>query len=405
MKLHDMIIYSVKYLRVQRLRSWLTIIGIVMGVATIVTLVSISEGVRKDVESQMSEFGSDMIIILPVNIQKVSTIMSYGRRPTAGKLYDKDYEKIKNIPGISMIGRAVYSRTSLEFKEKGINTAVIGIDSSMFDMWPNHLKIESGRIFNDNEKRVVVLGNDAANVLFGDDKVKVNSKILIGGKEFRVVGILEKVGTSLSQTDDAAIYIPFEEGRELFAPAVLKNEISMIYLKADEGYDTKLLKEKIEEQLVALHRTTYDDKDFSVVTSDMINDIVEGVLGALTLFLLLISLVAALVGGIGISNTMFMSVLDRTREIGILKSLGAKRSEILMIFMIESVIIGFIGGMLGIAISIGILEIAKMYGIPSVVTINLVVTVIVFSVLVGATAGVIPAYNASKIDPIEAIRY
>jgi len=405
MKLTDMFVYSIKYLRTQKLKSWLTIIGIVIGTATIVSLVSIGDGIRYDITKQLEGFGSNYMVVIPVNIEGRGISLSIGQAPSSGKLYEKDYDKIRNIPGVKKVARWIYSRTSLQFKDKKITAPVYAGDTEVFDMYPEYMKIQSGRIFNNNEQRVVVLGYDAANKLFGKDEIKVNNKMYIGGEEFRVVGILEKMGTSLSQQDDKSIYIPLREGRELFKSTIGKNEISAMIIESEEGYDVEMIKERIEEQLIAQHKVTAEDKDFSVITADYVNKIVEDITGTLTLFLLLISSVSAVVGGIGISNTMFMSVLERTREIGVLKSIGARSGEILKLFVIEAVIIGMVGGIIGCGIGIGISEIVKDFGISSMANPLFVIIVIVFSALTGAVAGAIPAYNASKIPPVEALNY
>lgn len=406
MKLEDMIEYSIKYLRTQKLRSWLTITGIVIGIAVIVSLIAIADGVKYDVENQLSEFGSNYLIIAPVNIEGGSeAFVSFGRQPTSGKLYEKDYQKIRSIAGIDMTARIVYGRTSVEFKGDGITSAVYGMDAEGFYMLPGYLKIENGRLYSDNEKRVVVLGNDAANELFGRNKIRVNNKILLGGHEYRVVGVLEKIGTAFSETDDSAIYVPYDDGRELFKSTLLEKEISMIFATVSEGYDIEIIKGRIEDQLLALHKISRDDKDFSVITAEFVNKMIGDISNTLTAFLVIISSVAAFVGGIGISNTMFMSVLNRTREIGVLKSTGAKKSDILMLFIIEAILIGLVGGIIGIGIGIAVVEAVKSFGIIPIVSFQLIAATMLFSIGVGAVAGAVPAYNASKIPAIEALKY
>ncbi|MEM0438003.1 MAG: ABC transporter permease [Candidatus Micrarchaeia archaeon] len=404
MRLYDMLVYSVKYLRTQKLRSWLTIIGIVIGVATIVTLVSVGDGVKQDVESQMSQMGDNVIMVVPVNIGSAS-LTSLARTTTAGKLYERDYEKVMSTPGITKGARLIIGRTSVQFKDKVVTSPVYAIDSTLFEAYPEYLELESGRYYNDNEKNVVVLGYDAANELFGKDKVKVNSIIQIGGQDFRVIGILKEIGTSLSTSDDLAIYVPVRAGRDLFKSVVAQNEVTIIYAMVDEGYDVNLVKERIEAQIDANHHVNADTRDYSVITAEFIRKTVDQVLSTLTVFLLLISSVSAVVGGIGISNTMFMSVLDRTREIGVLKSLGAKNNEILLLFIIEAIIIGLIGGIIGCTLGILAVEVIKGFGIMAIVSPQLIVLVLIFSMGIGAVAGAIPARNASKVPPVEALNY
>ncbi|MEM3364424.1 MAG: ABC transporter permease [Candidatus Micrarchaeia archaeon] len=404
MKIADMFIYSIKYLRTQKLRSWLTIIGIVLGVATIIALVSVGDGVKRDIDSQLAEMGDNLLIIVPVNIEGES-LTSLIRTSTAGKLYERDYEKAVSTPGVSKGARLIIGRTTISFKGKSLTSPVYAIDKAAFDAYPEYLTISSGRYYEDYEKNVVVLGYKAANEMFGKDKVSVNSIIQIGGQDFRVVGILDEIGTSMSSQDDFAIYVPVRAGRELFKSTVLQNEITMIYALVEKGYDINAVKERIEVQIDANHRVNKDTRDYSVITPDFIRKTIDNVTGTLTLFLLLISSVSAFVGGIGISNTMFMSVLDRTREIGVLKSLGAKRREILLLFIIEASIIGLIGGLIGTALGWWIASFVSSFGINTYVDPTFVVVVLIFSMLIGAVAGVIPAYNASKIPAVQALSY
>lgn len=220
------------------------------------------------------------------------------------------------------------------------------MDSEYFDQYANYMKIEDGRLFRDGEKHVVVLGNDAANVIFGKRKVSVGNIVRVNDIDYRVVGIMEKIGTSLSQQDDSSIMVPYDDGAELFGNQLSKNEVYVISVEASEGADIDEIKDGIEKKLISYHKVAPDKKDFSVITSDFIQETVGTILTMLSAFLLLITLVASVVGAIGIANTMFMSVLERTREIGVLKAIGATEKDITMIFLIESGIIGIVGASL-----------------------------------------------------------
>ena len=404
MKLEDMFAYSVKYLRTQKLRSWLTIIGIVIGVATVVALTSIGDGITREINNELSVLGTNILIIAPVNVEKMTSFT--GGIGTVGKLYERDFEKVESTPGVKLAGRMLLGRTAVQFKDKGITTIVRATDAKiMTDMWPDFFEVERGRMFSDNERGVVVIGYGVANDMFGKDKPQINSIIKIGGREFRVVGILKKVGSSFSSDDDLAFYIPIRDGRELFKSTVLPNEVTIIYATVEDGIDPNVVKERIQERLDANHRVDEDTRDYSVITSDFIMKTVNNITGTLTLFLLLISSVSAFVGGIGISNTMFMSVLDRTREIGVLKSLGAKRNEILILFMIEAAILGLIGGVIGSLLGWAVASYVSTFGIMTYVNPVFIVIVLIASIAIGVVAGVIPAYNASKIPAIEALSY
>ncbi len=404
MMLLDIFKYAFNSITEQKLRSWLTIIGIILGVATIITLVAIGDGVTEDINSQLEMFGAKSIVITPGGnmMQMMGGVMGGS---TLGKLYDKDFEELLRIPGIDEGSKVIYGRTTVEFKEKSFDILIFGADSNFFNLYEEALAIESGRYFEDNEKNVAVLANDAANELFGKDKVAIGNKIKIDGDEYRVVGILELIGTSMSAGDDLAIYIPFKDSREKLKDQILRDEISMMQFEIEEGVELEDITERIELRLMSLHKVNEDNKDFSIITADFVKDMMDQITGALTLFLLLISSISAVVGGIGISNTMFMSVLSKTTEIGVLKSIGARRKDILLIFIFQAAIIGLIGGVIGIGLGIVAVEVIKWYGIVPLISIQLIVLVVTFAVFIGILGGLIPAYNASKIPAIEALKY
>jgi putative ABC transport system permease protein len=404
MKFDDMLAYALKNLRTRSLRSWLTIIGIVIGVLTIIAVTSIGDGLKKEVTAQLDMFGPDMMFIIPVNIEKSMAAGGAGGM-TSGKLFEKDLDRVMRIPGVKSAAKMTYGRVSLQFKDKQIGSVVYAATANMFDQWGSMYNLEGGRFFKDSETKVAVLGNDAANQLFGKNKVSVGSIILINGENYRVVGILKKIGTSLSQHDDQSIFVPFDDGKNLFGNQLAKNEISFISIKVDEGQNAEEIKQKIEVELASLHRVTLDNKDFTVITADFINSTVGAVLGSVSVFLLAITLVSAVVGGIGIANTMFMSVIERTKEIGVLKSVGASRSDIQEIFLVESAIIGFAGGVLGLVAGLLVLFIAMQFGVPVLVRPENAVLAIAFSILVGVVSGWYPARQAAEMDAVEALGF
>lgn len=404
MNIIDIISYSFNGIKEQKLRSWLTIIGIVLGVATVLSLVAIGDGVSEDINSQLDAFGANSLMILP--FANTGYMGGFARGlPSSGKLYDKDFDAVMSLPGISDGTRVVYGRADVSYKDKTYSVLVYGAENKMFEFFEDMAGIETGRYYEDNEKSVAVLANDAANELFGKDKVSVGNRININGKDYRVVGILEKIGTSMSAGDDLAIYLPFREGRDALSDQILSNEISFIQLEVEEGLDVDEVSERVSQRLMTLHKVNEDTKDFSIMTADFVKDMVNQIVGALTLFLLLISSISAVVGGIGISNTMFMNVLNKTTEIGILKSIGAKRNDILLIFISQAAIIGLVGGIIGIGFGFIIVEIIKSYGIIPIISIRLILLVLGFAVFIGVIGGLIPAYNASKIPAIEALKY
>lgn len=399
--------YSVSNMVRRSLRSWLTILGMVIGVIAIVVILSVSEGFNRDINTQISSFGADQMFVYPISdISSAFSGGSSGLMSTSGKLRQEDVDDIKNIPGVKEVSRSLFGRASLSYKGKNITGFIVGTDKEMFDMYPTYIEVESGRVFKNGERNVAFFGSDAANKLFGKDKVQAGSVVSMNGKNFRVVGVQKLIGTSLSSSDDSQIYVTFDDAKDMFEGQYLDDEVGFIMVQVDSGFDPDQIKDAIEHKLAANHRVKLDDKDFSVITSAQISEIVGTILLSIQLVLAAVTLIASFVGAIGIANTMFMNVLERIREIGILKSVGATRNDILMIFLIESAIIGFAGGIIGLVLGYALLQVLSgMFAVPVFLRLRIIAFVFMFSIGTGVLAGIIPSWRAAKMDPVEALSY
>ena len=399
--------YAVDNMVRRSLRSWLTILGMVIGVMAIVVILSVSEGFNRDINTQMSAFGADMMFVYPISsLESAFSGGSAGLMSTSGKLRQEDVDDIRNIVGVKEVARSLFGRASLSFKGKNITGFIVGSDSEMFDMYGSYIEVESGRVFRNGERNVAFFGSDAASKLFGKDKVQVGSVVQMNGKNFRVVGVQKLIGTSLSASDDSQIYITFEDARDMFRGQFLPDEVGIIFVQTDSGYGPDEIKDAIERKLAANHHVRLDEKDFTVITSAQITEIVGTILLSIQLVLGAVTLIASVVGAIGIANTMFMNVLERIREIGILKSIGATRNDILMLFLIESAIIGFAGGLIGLVLGWAILQVlVDFFGVPVFLRLRIIAFVFIFSIGTGLLAGIIPSWRAAKMDPVEALSY
>jgi putative ABC transport system permease protein len=407
MNLKDTVLYALKNLSTRSLRSWLTIIGMVIGVIAIVVILSISEGFNDDITTQMAAFGADQMFVYPISdIGGARGGGVLGLQQTSGKLFQEDVDDIENIPGVKTIARTTFGRASLSFKEKNITAMIFPSDPEIFEMYGDYIELETGRLYKEGERNVVFFAADAATDYFGKDKVEAGSVIQINERNYRVVGIQKRIGTSLSAQDDTAIYVPFEEGETLFKGQFLEDEVGIIMVQIDEGFDADDIKETIEHKLAANHRVRPDELDFSVITSEQITEIVSTVLLSVQIVLGAITLIASVVGAIGIANTMFMNVLERVREIGILKSVGATEKDILMIFLVEAAIIGLAGGVIGLILGYGLLQLlVELFDIPFLLTLPIISFVFIFSIGTGVAAGLLPAYRAAKMNPVDALGY
>ncbi len=401
----DIFIYALKNISKRQLRSWLTIIGMVIGVIAIVVILSVSEGFNRDIMKQLDSFGADQIIVFPISSTQSAFSAGFGRAPTSGKLMQADVDDIESIPGVERVVRTKFSRASLSFKGKDITATIYPTDATIMDASEDYLVVESGRFYKENERNVAVFAADASTELFGKNKVEVGSVVQINEKNYRVVGVLEKIGTSLSQTDDKAIYIPFEDGKIIFKDQFLENEVGYLMVQISEGYNADDIKNSIEEKLIVNHHVREDEKDFSVITSAQIMEMVSAILLTSQVVLGIVTLIASVVGAIGISNTMFMNVLERVKEIGILKSVGATKMDIISIFLMESAVIGIIGGTSGLILGYFILQVlGSTFAVPFFLSPTIIIFVFLFSVGTGIVAGFLPAYRAAKLDPVEALR-
>lgn len=406
MDFFDAVAYSFKNLAKRSLRSWLTIIGMVIGVIAIVVILSISEGFNRDINTQMSAFGADMMFVYPISSFTDMMGGSFSLMKTSGKLYEEDVDDIKSIAGVKDVARAMFGRASLSFKGKNITAMVYPMDSKAFDMYGNYMQVESGRYYKETEKNVAFFGYKAANDMFGKDKVDVGSVVQINGKNYRVIGIQKEIGGMAGSSDDSNIYLPFDDGRQLFEGQLLPDEVGVIYVQADEGFNADNIKDSIERKLASNHRVKLDDLDFSVITSAQIMEIVGTILLSVQLVLAAVTLIASVVGAIGIANTMFMNVLERVKEIGILKAVGARQGDILFLFLVDSVIIGLAGGIIGLILGyLLLIGLQDAFAVPVFLRQRIIAFVFVFSIGVGLLAGFLPAWRAAKMDPVEALMY
>ena len=390
----------------RKLRSWLTLLGIFIGIAAVVALISVGQGMRESINQQFEQFGIDKISIQPGAVQMGAP----GTSVTGAKLSERDLSLIKNVDGVQVATGYFFRMAKLKYKDKISYEFVNGIglddESKRLAEESQSYKIARGRNIEQGDKYDVVIGYAIANGDVFDKEIDVRDTINIQDKEFRVVGILEKIG---NRYDDGSIVIPIDTAREIFNTY---DEYSMIVAKVEDYSDIDAVAERIKKVLRKDRNLEKGEEDFSVQTSEQLIQSFNNILNIIQLVFVSIAAISLVVGGIGIMNTMYTSVLERTKEIGIMKAVGAKNSHILSLFLIESGLLGLIGGVIGIAFGIGLskgVEIIASQAVGGLLKasfpLELIFGALAFSFLIGCISGVLPALQASRLKPVDALRY
>ncbi len=390
--------FSILNLSYHKTRTLLTLLGMIIGVAVIIAMVSIGKGMDVSINEQLEKMGGDKITIMPAGMRYFSS-MSAPREYVA--FTQKELSEIKRISRVKDAVPYFMRNALVEYRNEKKEVSVAGGTRKDYDVFRAFYTLKEGRLFEDSESNVVVLGYRVWKDEF-DNEIRVGDIIKVKGKKFKVIGLLEEIG---NRGDDTTIYMPLKAAQALFDA---ENEISMIFVVAESEEIVDNVAKKIEDRLEKLRGT----KDFEVLTSENLAKQIAQVTNIITFVLGGIASVSLLVGGIIIMNTMLMNVIERTREIGIMKATGATSRTILLIFLVEAMVIGMVGGSMGIGlgyiISKIIETIGKFYmegGFITVINIKLIVGAMCFSILVGIISGAYPAYKAAKLDPIEALRY
>lgn len=389
-------------LRKRKLRSWLTMIGIFIGIAAVVALISVTLGLQKSIQEQFETMGANKLIIMPGGGMMGVT--------SAEKLTPEDLDAIRKTKGVDLAAEMIFSTTLVKFEDKAKQTFVIGLPTDetakiMEDM--GGFKVEKGRGLKDGDREKVVIGYLVAkeNGLF-ENEVSLRDKLIIEEREFKVIGIMKQLG---NPSDDSQIYVPLDTAKEILGK---EDEIDTIYVQVKSGFAPDEVGENIKEELRDLRNEKEGEETFSVQTFEQLMETFGNILSIIQVVLVGIAAISLLVGGIGIMNTMYMSVIERTREIGIMKAIGARNIDIMTLFLFESGLLGIAGGAIGIAIGIGIgkaVEIIAMSFALGMLKASfpwyLILGALAFSFIVGVISGVLPAVRASKLKPVDALRY
>lgn len=395
----DLAEYALMSMQRRSLRSWLTIIGIIIGVFSIVIMVSLAQGLDDYIRAQLNFFGPNMISVAAGSMETLGSL--YG--PTR-PLTENDLLALERLPDIRMAGATMEGKATMEYGGENMSLYIVGVDANILEeMYQGQFQIDSGRLLREGERGSIVLGDTIANDLFDQD-ISVGRRVIIGNRSFNVVGVMGK-SSGLTSMLDIVAYIPREDARLVIPEFRGNRDLTEIHMEMVEGAVPSEVESEVTDTLLRLRKVKADEKDFTVVTAEYVNRQVGNITAALSLFLGGIAALSLLVGSIGIANTMFMSVMERTREIGVMKAVGATNGMIMDIFMIESGIIGMVGGGLGLALALALSALVAHFGVPSNVTWEVALGALAFSFVVGVVAGYVPAKNAAKLDAVESLRF
>ena len=403
-----------------KLRSWLTIVGIVIGVAAVIAIVSLGEGMQQEMNSRLSGLGGDIVTISPGFSRGGGMFGSRGGHdegppgsPGGGGssatatdeepvLARSDLQALKGIPDIALIDTNIRGSVEVSYLGKSGDVSVTGVDQKVWSKITTS-KIKEGRMLDSADQNVIVIGGRLAASYF-DRPLGINKMLTVEGSAFRVVGILDDQSNSIYMPIQIACQIIEDKKPDVYDTFVVK-------IRNEDLLNETLT--KIENKLmVARHVMTGKTKDFSVTSSKQMQQTRSDMMSTMNTFLLALAAVSLVVGAVGIANTMFTSVLEKTKEIGIMKAIGARNYDIMLIFILNAALIGLVGGILGIIAGTmlsGVLP-SLMGSVPfarssGIVSLNSVIMALSVSVSVGIIAGIIPAYQASKLKPVDALRY
>ncbi|MGL5378378.1 ABC transporter permease [Clostridium sp.] len=387
MDLYQSFKMAFKQLLSNKLRTMLTMLGIIIGVCSVTMLVSVANGMQQSINDEMSGLGSSLVTV---------NIMS---NDASNKFTVEDSNRLKDINGVKSIAPVTNGNVLASFNGEKESVSAISTTESYQEV--KNMEISKGRFILDIDvdysSKVVVLGSEIANTLFGLNE-PVGKTINLNGVPYKVVGVLNSQGENAMNTYDNSIVLPLTSGQRL----VKNTSISSVYISSENDSKINYIVKKLEGELYSIFK---DEDSYNVFNQQEIIESMESMQSTMGIVLGAIASISLVVGGIGIMNIMLVSVSERTKEIGIRKALGAKRKTILIQFLIESVVVSLLGGIIGAIIGIiGSNVIYSVMGIEASISWNVVILSLGFSMVVGLVFGILPANKASKLQPIQALR-
>ena len=390
-----------------KMRSGLTVLGIVIGVGAVIAMISIGRGAENTITGSISGIGTNLIFVFRGGSEEV-------RNPKP--ITFGDAEAIADpfqAPSVMAVAPMLQGQVRVTFGGETANTTIQGITSDFSTV--RNRTVTEGEYINEahilGRASVALLGIDTADKLFGRTSGLTGETIRIEGQPFRVIGILEERGGSSFNNEDDIVLVPISTAQTRLLRRSTSDRVDVLMVQAASAEAVPIASQEIAQILRTRHRTEIGADDFTILTQQDFLSTAETITGVLTIFLGGIAAISLLVGGIGIMNIMLVSVTERTREIGLRKALGARKTDILIQFLTESSVLSLIGGLIGIAlgwaISLVVGQIAAASDTPIVpaIGIDVILLATIFSTAVGLFFGIYPANRAANLEPVEALRY
>jgi putative ABC transport system permease protein len=401
--MEDYFVLAFKNLKKRKLRAWLTMLGIFISIATIFLLVSVSIGLQESVQEQFRILGTDKFFIMPKG--QVAGPGTAG----AATLTEADVDVIDRVQGVKEVSYMNLGNVEVEFKSKKRFLMIVGypLETQNLINEMGFYKIDEGKFLREGETGKVMVGSLYAAGSVFPSEVHQGNTITINGLPFKVQAVLQPIG---SPQDDKLIYMSIEDFKKLFNDT---DRADQIVVQINAGENITDVAAKVDKKLMNFRGLDRDTKDYTVSTPEELLASFGVILNIITAFLLGVAGISLVVGGIGIANTMYTSVLERTREIGVMKAIGARNRDVMGLFLIESGLLGLIGGIIGVVLGYLLSKVVEFIAQQALGSSILSVAspwylfagLLIFAFFIGALFGVWPAYRASKIIPVKALRY